>query len=387
MKKITLVLCFLASYNAFCQEQNTLGKLDESTKNEVKKIVSEEITDKKSANLQDVIANYFQLALKDLGGEEQKFELKTTLFNLKAQANKDLWIDYNYEKEKFSRNFQIEAGLSLKDNNRINAFTYGFGWAYNGRDRSINTLVNSESAVIFGNYKEDLINAQEAYIYYLEKMNDSQKEAKIKKIRAIKDKYKSNENEIKIIPLTEFPEDFRGFLSEKYKNYSENFIRQNKSDIEAIERKPYFFIGVNNSLSDGSEVLDNYKINSVFLKGIKSQNVKLEIDFRNHYKVSDSTATAVYKRKEFASQLGLNISVMAKNEISFLEIRPNFEFRRIFSGLIKDEKSNQFFANADVRVRVLKNLWVPLILKYDVDNGKLFGFLNISFNFKAVKKE
>ncbi|MDQ0591800.1 hypothetical protein QFZ37_000169 [Chryseobacterium ginsenosidimutans] len=386
MKKIILVLCLLVSYNAFCQERNTLRKLDESAQNEVKKIISEEITDKKSANLQDVIANYFLLALKDLGGEKQEFELKTTLFNLKAQANKDLWADYNYEKENFSRNFQIEAGLSLKNDNKINAFTYGFGWSYNRRDRSINTLVNSKSAVIYENYKDDLTNAQEAYSYYLEKMNDSQREEKIIKIKATKDKYKSNENEIKIIPLTEFSEDFRRFLSEKYESYSENFIKQNKSDIETIGRKPYFFIGVNNSLNDQSKILDDYKIHAVFLKGIKSQNVKMEIDFRNSYKVYDSIETITYKRKEFSSQLGLNISIMAK-EISFIELKPNFEYKRIFSGLMDDEKNNQFLANADLRVRILKNLWVPLILKYDIENGKFFGFLNVSFNFDAVKKE
>jgi len=386
MKKIILVLCLLVSYNAFCQEQKTLVVIDESTKNEVKKIISEEITDKKSANLQDVIANYFQLALKDLGGEKQKFELKTTLFNLKAQANKDLWTDYNYEKEKFSRNFQIEARLSLKDNNRINDFTYGFGWSYNGRNRSINTLINSKSAAIYENYKDDLTNAQEAYFYYLEQTNDSKVKEKRDKIRAIKDKYKSDENEIKIIPLTEFPEDFRRFLSEKYESYKEKFIRQNKADIDSIARRPYFFIGVNNSLNDHSKILDNYKIQTVFLKGVKRNNLKMEIDFRNSYKVNDSVAIAAFKRKEFSSQLGLNISIMTK-EISFIELKPNFEYKRVFSGLMEDEKKNQFLANADLRVRVLKTLWVPLILKYDIENGKFFGFLNISFNFEAVKKE
>lgn len=387
MKKIIIVLCILLSYNVFCQESEILPKADESTKNELKKITSEEVDDKKSANWQDVIANYFQLALKDLGGENQKFELKTTLFNLKAQADKDLWIDYNYEKEKFSRNFQIEAGLSLKDDNKVNAFTYGFGWSFNGRNRSINTLINTKSAVIFSKYRDDLSDAKAAYMYYLDKTGDPELIDKEIFITKIEERYKVNENEIKIIPLTEFPEEFRRFLSGKYESYAEEFIKQNKSDIEAIERKPYFFIGVNNSLNDGSKILDNYMINAVFLKGVKSQNVKLEIDFRNRYKVSDSIATTVFKRKEFASKLGLNISIMAKNEISFLEVKPNFEFRRIFSGLIKEEKNNQFFANADVRVRILKNLWVPLILKYDVDNGKFFGFLNISFNFKAVKNE
>lgn len=386
MKKIIIILCILLSYNLFCQDSAILPTADESRINEVKKITSEEVDDKKSANWQDVIANYFQLALKDLGGENQKFEVKTTLFNLKAQADKDLIIDYNYEKEKFSRNFQIEAGLSLKDDSKVNAFTYGFGWSFNGRDRSINILANTKSASIFSNYAKDIADAKAAYGFYLDKMLDPKLIEKMNSIRDIQKQYRVNDNEIKIIPITEFPEDFRSFLSEKYENYATEFLEQNRSDIEAIERKAYFFIGVNNSLNDGSKVLDNYRINTVYLKGIKSRNVKLEIDFRNHYKVSDSIATTLYKRKEFASKLGLNISIMAKNEISFLEIKPNLEFRRIFSGLIKEEENNQYFANADVRIRIIKNLWVPLILKYDVDNGKFFGFLNISFNFKTIKE-
>ncbi|GEN75063.1 hypothetical protein [Chryseobacterium hagamense] len=388
MKKIITILCLIISYNAFCQEKDTVNLADESVKNEAKRIISDEITDKKSANWQDVIANYFQLALKNLGEKNQKFELKTTLFNLKAQADKDLWIDYNYEKEKFSRNFQIEAGLSLKENNKINVFTYGFGWSFDGRDRSMNVLVNKKSAIIFDNYRQDLTDAKEAYMYYIEKTEgENLTEEKMSIIREIEDNHKLNENKIKIIPLSEFPEDFRRFLSKKYENYAENFLKQNKADIEEIERKPYFFIGVNNSLNDQSKILDNYKIHAIYLQGIKTNNIKMEMDFRNSYKVFDSIATVAYKRKEFSSQLGLNISVMSKNEISFLELKPNFEFKRIFSGLMEDEKNNQFLANADVRLRVLKNLWVPLILKYDVNNGKFFGFLNISFNFKGVQNE
>ena len=50
-------------------------------------------------------------------------------------------------------------------------------------------------------------------------------------------------------------------------------------------------------------------------------------------------------------------------------------------------KKDKFMANADLRLRIFENFWLPLTIKYDLDKGKFLGFLDIEFNFDAFKKQ
>lgn len=377
MKKIVIIFCLVLSCSVICQQNNDSIELDKLKKN-----ILEDVTQKNSANWKDVIVNYFQLAMKDLGGKEKKFELKTTLFNLKAQTNNDLWIDYNYEKENFTRNFQIETGISLNEDYHIKGFTYGIGWTYNKRDRSINTLINEKSDTIYQAYREELTDAKNAYSVDLLESNDPAFEKKIKEIDSIENQFKSSD-EIKIIPIEKFPKEFRKYLSENYRSYPEKFVKAYKEDVEKIERKPYFFIGFNNTFNKNSKFFDNYKIQSVFLKGVKTDQLKMEIDFRNELVSTKSFEedAPIQFNKYFSSQLGLNISLLSKGK-SFLEIKPLMEFKK---SLDKDEltdDSDGFFAGSDLRIRIYKDVWIPLLLKYDMKRGNLFGFLNVSVNLK-----
>jgi len=381
MRNIILFLLIVSSCSFFGQNNNL--KKDSLEKDVTKKEILENLNEKNSANWKDVLTNYFQIALKDLGGEDKKVEFKTTLFNLKAQVNKDLWIDYNYEKESFTRNFQIDAGLSLKDDYSLKGFTYGLGWAYNKRDKSINTLVDTKSGEIYNKYRHTFTKAIDSYREDLLKTNDETKtNEKLKVIFDIESKYKSPDK-IMIIPFKEFPEEFRKYLPQNFNSFYEIFDEQYEEDIAEIERKPYLFLGFNSSFSETSKFLEEYKIETVFLKGIKTKNIKMEIDFRNSFNSSKDSLNI--NERFFTSQLGLNLSFLSK-ERSVLEVKPSFEFRRNFNNEIKTQ-SEGFYATSDIRIRAYKDVWIPLILKYDIKNGNLFGFLNLSINFNTVKKE
>lgn len=381
MRNIILFLLIVSNCSFFGQNNNL--KKDSIEKDVAKKEILEDLNEKNSANWKDVLTNYFQIALKDLGGEDKKVEFKTTLFNLKTQVNKDLWIDYNYEKENFTRNFQIDAGLSLKDDYSLKGFTYGLGWAYNKRDKSINTLVDKKSGEIYNKYRHAFTNAINSYREDLLKTYDEKKtNEKLKVIFDIESKYKSPDK-IMIIPFKEFPEEFRKYLPKDFNSFYEMFDEQYKDDIAEIERKPYLFLGLNSSFSETSKFLEEYKIETVFLKGIKTKNIKMEIDFRNS--LNSSKDSLNINERFFTSQLGLNISFLSK-EKSVLEVKPSFEFRRNFNEEIRTQSEN-FYATSDIRIRAYKDVWIPLILKYDIKNGNLFGFLNLSINFNTLKKE
>jgi hypothetical protein len=383
MKNIILFSLIVLSCSFFGQNKNISEKKDSLEIDVTQKIILENLNDKNSANWKDVLTNYLQIALKDLGGKDKKVEFKTTLFNLKAQVDKNLWIDYNYEKENFARNFQIEAGLSLKDDYNLKGFTYGLGWAYNQRDKSINTFVKKKSGEFYKEYRHSLTFALNSYRQDLLKIYDETKTNEILKvIDDIEKKFKSPDK-IMIIPLKEFPMEFQEYLPPNYNDYYEKFDKQYNEDLAEIERKPYFFIGFNSSFSETSKFLEEYKIETIFLKGIKTNKLKMEIDFRNS--LNSSKDSLNINKRFFASQLGLNVSFLSK-ERSVLEIKPAFEFKKDFTNEVKGQ-SEVFYATSDIRIRVYKDVWIPLILKYDIKNGNLFGFLNLSINFDAVKNE
>lgn len=377
--KTTQLILFLILGIFWSKSQNLKLNDDKSA------YILKEVNKSKTGNWKDVFADFGQLAFKDLTGEKKTFQIKTTLYALKVKADSSLFTDVNYEQAKFTRNFQIEIGANLDNDYKFKGFTYGADWTIiNKRDLSVNTLYRSNEQNLYWDYVKILNDAKAKYYFHLENTEDSELEAKMKKIdeaiAADPDKY--------VIPIDNFPKDFLAFLPEDFSKKSTQTEKSILDKIDEIKLQPLLSIGFRNTIQKNSKLFDEYKFNLIYLHGLKSTKNMLELDLRSEFNVKDSLGIEQHiKRKEWNSQIGLNIQLLKQKEVSIIEFKPNFEYKRIFSGLRDDEKNNQFLANADLRVRVLKNLWIPLILKYDIENGKFFGFLNISFNFKAVKNE
>lgn len=377
--KLSIFVLILISFQIILIKGQNNIDLKQQSNNVVKSV-----NNSKTGNWNDVFTNFMQLAAKDLTGETKTFEYKTTIFALKTQVDSTLLIDTNYAKEGFSRNFQMNIGLNLDNDYKFKGFNYGFDWAViNKRDLSINTLVEKETAVLYEKYFDSLTNAREKYNNYLLETKDPERITKIKQIQKAIEK----NNGKYIVPLEEFPKDFLSYLPKDYSVSEKYFNKVFEEDIKDIKRQPLLTFGFNSNFQKDSKFFDEYNVNMVYLQGIKSEKANLEIDFRNQFQAKDSITTSVLKRKEFSSQLGLNISLMKIKDRSIIELKPSFEYTKVFSGLAENEKDNIFTANADLRIRVLKNLWLPLILKYDIENSNFFGFLNVSFNFEAIKDE
>lgn len=350
-------------------------KLNEKTINSAG--VYKRIQETKTGNWKDVMTDFMQAAVKDLTGDKKSFQYKASIFSIKSKADSTLLVDYNYTKETFSRNFQIVIGLNLDNDYKFEGFEYGFDWAIiNKRDLSV-ARASKELEDLFQSQSSILIDKLQAY----RQTHDENEFIKLKQI--INDAVEKGQ----YVPRENFPEAFLNTLPENYTEMSKTFEKQFNDEIEAIRMRPLLTVGFHSNFRKDAKFLDEYNANLVYLQGLTKKGNKLEIDFRSQFKAKDSLAISVIKRKEFSSQLGLNISILKKGEKSLIEFKPNFEYKRIFSGLMEDEKNNQFLANADLRIKVLKNLWIPLVLKYDIENNNLFGFLNISLNLEAIKNE
>lgn len=369
--KPVLIFFLIKSIFIFAQEK----------KQNVDVVTSETIYNKlseaKSGNWKDVLTDFMQLSFKNLAGDSKSFQYKASIFSVMSKADSTLLIDYNYADKKynFSRNFQIAAGLDLDNDYKFKGFTYGFDWAIvNKRDLSIATIPNRIDKIFIKNQKA-LMNAVHTY----EDLHGDNDIVEVLNTLMSKGQY---------IPRENLPKEFLELLPESYIEDSKKFEESLKMELDKIKRQPLLTVGFNSNFQKDSKFFDGYNVNMVYLQGLKSKSGgEVEIDFRNQFKVHDSITIDIIKRREFSSQLGLNISILKKKDKSLIEFKPNLEYKRIFSGLMIDEKNNRFLANADLRVRVLKNLWIPLVLKYDLENNNLFGFLNVSFNFDAIKNE
>ncbi|WP_175620702.1 hypothetical protein [Chryseobacterium schmidteae] len=379
MRTIRFIILSLTLGMSLCK-----GQVIHSEENRSAQILKE-VNKSKTGNWKDVFADFGQLAFKDLTGEKKAFQIKTSLYALKVRADSSQFTDANYEQANFTRNFQIEIGANLDNDYKFKGFTYGADWTIiNKRDLSVNTLYGSNEQNLYTTYSRVLIESKAKYYFHLVDTKDSELEAKMKKLdEAIamnSDKY--------VIPIDNFPKDFVTFLPD---NFSETSIELEKTILEKIEEiklQPLLSVGFRNTIQEKSKLFDKYKFNLVYLHGLKSLKNMFELDVRSEFNAKDSIGVNQYiKRREWNSQIGLNIQLLKQKEVSLVEFKPNFEFKRVFSGLMDEEKNNQFLANADLRFRVLKNLWIPLVLKYDIVNNNFFGFLNVSFNFDAIKND
>lgn len=364
---------------SFCKSQ--VNDSDKSGSSYILK----EVDKSKTGNWKDVFADFGQLAFKDLTGEKKAFQIKTTLYALKVKADSSLFTDVNYEQAKFTRNFQIEIGANLDNDYKFKGFTYGADWTIiNKRDLSVNTLYGSNEQNLYQEYVRTLNKARAEYYFHLENTKDKDLEAKIKKV----DEAILSDPEKYIISVDRFPKDFLAFLPGDFPDKSSQIEKKILEKIEEIKLQPLLSIGFRNTIKRKSKIFDEYNFNLIYLHGLRSSKNMLELDLRSEFTEKDSIGVEQHiKRQEWNSQIGLNIQLLKQKEVSLVEFKPYFEFKKIFSGLNENEKDNQFLANADLRIRVLKNLWIPLILKYDLKNDNFFGFLNVSFNFTATKDE
>ncbi|CAD7803287.1 hypothetical protein CHRY9390_01056 [Chryseobacterium aquaeductus] len=374
ISNIILGLCFLNAILVFAQSE----KIDQNNLSSTN--LYNTLKETKSGNWKDVFTDFMQASLKDLTGENKSLQFKANLFALKSKADNSLLIDYNYAREKFSRNFQIEVGLDLDNDYKFKGFNYGFDWAIvNKRDSTVASLTKTETGELFDAISSEIMLA---FNKYRNDSNPSDEE-----IIQLKQKIDKILEEERYVPKDQLPKEIENLVSQNYGQLSSKFAHSFQAEIARIKRQPLLTVGFNSNFQKDSKFFDEYNVQMVYLQGIKSDRGSLEIDFRNKFRAKDSITTSVLKRKEFSSQLGLNISLMKVKDRSIIELKPGFEYTKIFSGLAENEKDNIFTANADLRIRILNNLWLPLILKYDMENNNLFGFLNVSFNFDAIKDE
>ena len=388
MKKhyiIALLLCFT---NMFSQDE--IKNIEISKAEKFRAVVEkiDKIEKSKTGNFKDAFYNIIQLTTKNFSEDEKSLELNTTLFKIMYNADLSEISDLTIKKSYFLRNFQINAKTNFDKNYKYTGISGGFTYAViNGRDKATLNLVKtiyaknreifmnefrkiqSDLAVgkqegidldLLNNASDTIVNG---YIY------DSSKNPYYDKIQI---EFKKRANAI-------FDSNGKNIETDEISEYVKALSQLRESEIKKVEAKALWTFSANGSTNTDGK-FDKYSISTVFLKGIPKSSE--EIDIRGTFTYAD---TALVKRTAFNGKAGLNMIIL-KNKtenISCFEVKVLGEYTKIFKNVLPDEEEETITANAEFRIRLGKDLWIPITIKYDTEKSNFLGFLNVTYNFSA----
>jgi hypothetical protein len=356
------------------------------------------VNDLKSGNWQDVVSSFFQLAFSDLAGDNKAISFRANLFALKAKADSNLLMSENYVQQKFSRNFQFDFALRVDTSYKFKGFQAGFTWAIvNKRDSSVISYANTQIDRYFINLQSELLKAFNKYrnslVIKVKRPDgtsiDSLPDNQVAKVVDVRARIQKILDQNYFAPKEQYPEEIQKFLDDKYITNFEAADREFKAKLERLRLKPLLTFSVNSNFQNKDRAFTNGAAQLIYLQGFKTFRTKTEFDIRSSINIKDTAvATITRKRTVLNSSLGINFALLENNKgKSIIEFKPYLEYNNILTTPYATEKRQLFMANADLRFRILENFWIPLTIKYDIENGKFLGFLDVEFNFNAFKKQ
>lgn len=371
---VVIVLCLFIQVDTFAQ---SLAENVEA--------VATQAAEMKSGNSQDVLTSFFQFALKDLIGTGHELQFQSSLLGIVAKTDPGVWVDTNYLRRNFARNLVIGVDLAIDENIRFKSNSLFLKYA----------LVNKRDVTVF-DYSEELGAYSEARVRvmgnamtrFLESHPDAgQREAANNFFTGENPDFNSLPETFRTAFLNAMNTDtfFHGFTPEQYRDTMDLLMDVINKE---IANKPLWTLSAKSTSNENKELFSQLQINTEFMKGIVKRNsaMNLEINAKAHLELNDDTSTAGKKdfdRREFSFSFGLNWIILkdSKERKSILELQAEGEGSTLIGKKYPDEKQDKLSANSILRLRITKDLWLPVEIKYEPVTGNVFGLLNLTTNF------
>ena len=354
--------------------------------------------DLKSGNWQDVFSSFFQLATSDLTGPKKTFSFQSTLFAMKTKANPSILIDTNYIRHKLDRNLQFAFTLGLDSNFSFHGFAGSITWAaINKRDSTTISFVGTKLDPYFAQFADELTtNLREFRKQFIKSGGGYISKDDSILYTAVHDSLNLILASRTSFNMDKLPAKFKAFLIANHFTTQpyDAVIKAYQDAIQKARTKPLLTLSLNSAFTKAG-TFDSAAFGVVFLQGLTRTGKNLELDLRGGVIVKDSTIGANQYRTRSYANGGFDFALISTKDaksgsyIPILEFKPYMEYDHIFSTLAMGEKADYFVANAELRLRITDNLWLPLTLKYDLSRKSFLGFLSVSFNmnsFSAPKK-
>ena len=374
MKKYFISLLLLMSVQVMLAQDVEVQKFREATDNS------------KSGNYKEVLSNLFQLGTSNLTGPNKSVEFNSTLYGIKSIFWDNITVDTVFSKQKFSRNLEFNTKLNFDEQFNYKGFSGGITYALiNQRDKDVANFKDTELYKNLQFLNSELSEIRSELVKELPKTDDKELSAKMEAINIVTsilinkefDKIDDSNSYFDKI-ITEFENRNKSI---KLKDYIKKIHELREKEYSNLEKKALWTVSLNGTTNDKG---NNQKLTfgTVFLQGFKN----LELDIRSNLIYSDTLIEKSVQRLELRNSAGLNYKMFKRNEQSVFEIKLYMEYNSILKNQLADEKKNTFLASSDFRIRVTKDIWIPLTIKYDIEKSNFLGFLNITYNFGKEDK-
>ena len=334
----------------------------------------EKANDVLSANSKDVLYNYLQLAAQNILGNNKSFDLNTSLFELKRKYNPDINLEQNFIKEKFSRNFAFNVKVNFDSVYKLNGFTGGFTYAFlNKRDKNaVQFVTKSTNAAKYAVLSREAL-VDEIEPITLEYLRANLNDVSGASVRLNKAFENLNSNQIDSIP-----NDIKLLFESRLKTKFETFKKAADLAYAEIKNDWLGTIAFNVSTNTKNKV-DRGSAELIFLKGNDP-----EFDWRTKISYYDTALQSVRQRTVLHSKIGANFPLLTATKdntiSSVLEFKIAAEYTNVLKNALPGENDNTFMASGELRIKITKEMWLPISIKYNPKDGKFFGFLNVVFN-------
>lgn len=372
MKTLILTLSlFLLTKGLLAQEKEKIQK------QELKRAEQQ-----KSGNSKDVLFSFFQLGATDLTSSNKSLTFNTTLFALKLKNNPGLLKDNLLVNENFARNLQFNFKLNLDSSYKFKGFTGGLSYAIvNQRDHQLADFTAKHIAK-----KTKIDSLHSAYISKLKKASEKlmlTKDVSIEIKTAQLAAFNYSIDYFERTGLTDsIPESILNTFADKGKSLQSQraeLLKMREEAYKMIDQGWLWTISANGT-TDQLSKFNSGTLNTIILKGNNP-----ELDIRGTLSYVDTLVTTKISRVKLSGSAGLNFPILKSETGNLIEFKPYLAYEHILRNPIADEKKSVFFANADLRIRLTQNLWLPFTLKYDLERNNFLGFLNVSLNLNPFK--
>jgi hypothetical protein len=357
----------------------------------------------KSGNYKDVFISFFQLAVNDLAGPQKSLSFSSNPYAILAKANPDVSVDSSYVRYQFLRRLNFNFAVVMDSSYRLSGFSVGAKYAIlNMRDYTVSHAIITELL------KETQIDSFNSYlgnsltdpsIPFDEKKKIRDEIHKWNNDTTAKYTYDSLSKETQTLVQKVVADHNLEKIKELIEQHTSlSLSKQNKIVYDAAVAKwlkrPLWTIEAQskfsqNSTSTNNDLVASYVyLTSEFLWGITSpkNTVSTELDcvLSDSITTDRTLSTQNLNRNILSFEPGLNFVIRsARQGKSLFELKLSGTYYHTLSKLYASQSADSSTINAQIRVRVINDLWVPFTLKMD-QNGHIRGTLDLKLNFTTL---
>lgn len=348
-----------------------------------------------SGNYKDVFRSFFQLAFNELTSEKKELAFATNPYAIMVKLDSSKLEASQYLKYTWLRRFNISFAGKLNSENRFNGFSSGIKYAIiNQRDETVSRLF-LQQALNASAERTSLNQALNAYVQsfsgdgMLQANNEVNSimngDAKFKELSpALQSKLKELAGTGNFNNLRKLIEKSNDFNLKQVAMDDYNAIKAN------FQKRWLVTLGVSDTTYNDQFRFSTVVVSAEILKGISDpdRKVGVELSINGGYNFVNDTLKAGrdLNRRALQVESGFNF-IFNDGAVSWAEFKVSGEYNRVFKGLYADERKDLLTLNGTLRVRLFKDLWLPIEIKYDPKKGRLFGLLDVRFNFTALSKK